>query len=317
MLIDFPQKPLICIVGPTAVGKTRFALSLAKEIGGEIISADSRSFYRGMDIGTAKPSTNDLTEVPHHLVNIANPDEIISLNLFLKLVKSSIADIQSRGKLPLLVGGTGQYIRAILEGWQVPEGEPDNSIRETLEKIAKEEGAIKIHCQLAILDKDAAKIIDPANVRRTVRALEVIFTTGHKFSKQRIQQGCPYSTLMIGLSLPRKNLYTRVDERIEGMVSKGLEKETRRLLEIGYTDNLPAMSAIGYKEMAKVIHGEINQDEAVAIMKKRTRVFIRRQSAWFHQDDPDIHWLDSRDEILAEVLILVSKPANWKEKTAG
>jgi tRNA dimethylallyltransferase len=317
MLIDFPIKPLICIVGSTAVGKTRFALSLAKEIGGEIISADSRSFYRGMDIGTAKPSTNDLSEVPHHLVNIANPDEIISLNLFLKLVKSSIADIHSRGKLPLLVGGTGQYIRAILEGWQVPEGEPDNRIRETLEKIAKEEGAVKIHGQLAILDKDAAKIIDPANVRRTVRALEVILTTGHKFSKQRLREGCQYSTLMIGLSLPRKILYTRVDERIEDMVSKGLEEETRRLIEMGYTDNLPAMSAIGYKEMAKVIHGEINQDEAVTMMKKRTRVFIRRQSAWFHEDDPDIHWFESRDEILADVLIAVLKPASWKENTSG
>ncbi len=315
MSYKFPPKPLIILVGPTAVGKSQFALSFAKEVDGEIISADSRSFYRGMDIGTAKPTLADLTEVPHHLVNIANPDETISLSIFLKLIKTSIADIHSREKLPLLVGGTGQYVRAIREGWNVPEGEPDIRLREVLQKVAKEEGAGKIHTQLAILDEEAARSIDPANVRRIVRAIEVIFTTGNKFSQQKLQEGCPYSTIMIGLTLPRKILYARVDDRIDRMMAAGLEDETRGLLTRGYTEILPAMSAIGYKEMTMVIRGEINKDVAVAQMKKRTRVFIRRQSAWFHENDPDIHWFDPRNQILADVLQTLSNPVNWKVKT--
>ena len=311
MLPEYPANGLILIVGPTAVGKTRFAITLAQEINGEIISADSRSFYRGMDIGTAKPTQEEQALVPHHLVNIAEPDETISLNLFLKLVHSTIKGVHSRGKIPILVGGTGQYMRSILDGWQIPEGEPDKTLRLVLESLAKAEGESLFHEQLAVLDKEAALTIDPKNQRRVVRAMEVIFTTGRKFSEQKTRTGCPYSNLVIGLTLPREVLYARVDARIEQMVKAGLESETRSLVEKGYTWDLPSMSAIGYKEMGMMIRGEITETEAIVLMKKRTRIFIRRQAAWFKPDDTGIHWFDADREILQSVENLLSNDASW------
>ncbi len=306
------MNPLILVIGPTGVGKSRFAMELAKKIDGEIISADSRSFYRGMDIGTAKPSAEDMESVPHHLVDIANPDETIGLNLFIRLVMKCVGEIHSRNKVPLLVGGTGQYVRAILEGWQIPEGEPDQRLRTILENIGLENGATKLHHQLSILDKDAADAIDPANMRRTVRALEVILTSGRKYSSQRNRTGCQFSTLILGLAVPRYELYGRVDERIDQMIKDGLEMETMNLLKQGYSANLPAMSAIGYKEMTMAINGEIPCEEAVMLMKRRTRVFIRRQSAWFHSDDPDIHWFNPKAEILDQAIQTLRDPKNWK-----
>jgi tRNA dimethylallyltransferase len=311
MLPEYPANGLVLIVGPTAVGKTRFAITLAQEINGEIISADSRSFYRGMDIGTAKPTKEEQARVPHHLVNIAEPDETISLNLFLKLVHSTIKGVHSRGKIPILVGGTGQYMRSILDGWQIPEGEPDKTLRLVLESLGKAEGESRFHEQLAVLDKDAALTIDPKNQRRVVRAMEVIFTTGRKFSEQKTRTGSTYSNLVIGLTLPRDVLYARVDARIEQMVKAGLESETRSLVEKGYNWDLPSMSAIGYKEMGMMIRGEITEKEAIALMKKRTRIFIRRQAAWFKPDDIGIHWFDADREILQSVENLLSNDASW------
>ncbi len=311
MLPEYPANGLILIVGPTAVGKTRFAITLAQEINGEIISADSRSFYRGMDIGTAKPTKEEQARVPHHLVNIAEPDETISLNLFLKLVHSTIKGVHSRGKIPILVGGTGQYMRSILDGWQIPEGEPDKTLRLVLESLGKAEGESRFHEQLAVLDKDAALTIDPKNQRRVVRAMEVIFTTGRKFSEQKTRTGSTYSNLVIGLTLPRDVLYARVDARIEQMVKAGLESETRSLVEKGYNWDLPSMSAIGYKEMGMMIRGEISEPEAIVLMKRRTRIFIRRQSAWFKPDDTGIHWFDADREILQSVENLLSNDASW------
>ena len=315
MLPEYPANGLVLIVGPTAVGKTRFAITLAQEINGEIISADSRSFYRGMDIGTAKPTKEEQARVPHHLVNIAEPDETISLNLFLKLVHSTIKGVHSRGKIPILVGGTGQYMRSILDGWQIPEGEPDKTLRLVLESLGKAEGESRFHEQLAVLDKDAALTIDPKNQRRVVRAMEVIFTTGRKFSEQKTRTGSTYSNLVIGLTLPRDVLYARVDARIEQMVKAGLESETRSLVEKGYNWDLPSMSAIGYKEMGMMIRGEISEPEAIVLMKRRTRIFIRRQSAWFKPDDTGIHWFDADREILQSVENLLSNDASWSMRS--
>ncbi len=312
MFPEYPLNPLIFVVGPTAVGKSKFALQLAEKINGEIISADSRSFYSGMDIGTAKPSAKDLKKIPHHLIDIAYPDETITLSLFLKLAISCIQEIHSRNKLPILVGGTGQYVRAILEGWQVPEGEPDNRLRVILEGIAREEGATRLHDQLAILDPDAATSIDPANLRRTIRALEVILTSGRKFSKQRLRNDSPFSTLILGLTLPREELYKRVDQRIDMMIQEGLEMETKSLLRKGYSQDLPALSAIGYKEMTMKINGQISRGEAVVLMKRRTRVFIRRQAAWFRADDPEIYWFNPNDNILDNVISVLAHLDNWK-----
>ncbi len=181
------RPPLILIVGPTAVGKTEIAIQLAGKMDGEIVSADSRLFYRGMDIGTAKPTREEQARVPHHLIDIADPDETWSLAQFQKAAREAIADIHSRGKLPFLVGGTGQYMRAVTEGWLPPEVKPDERLRSVLEKLKRERGEEWLYEKLRFLDPEAADRIDPRNVRRTIRALEVIFTTGRKFSAQRGQ----------------------------------------------------------------------------------------------------------------------------------
>ena len=256
------EKPhLILIVGPTAVGKTELAIQLAEKLNGEIISADSRLFYRGMDIGTAKPSREELARVPHYLIDIVNPDETLSLAVFQEKAKHIIADIHARGKLPFLVGGTGQYVRAVTQGWTPPEVVADVRMRDELERMKDKNSEEWLHAKLNILDPEAAAKIDARNVRRTVRALEVILTTGRKFSEQRGQVDSPYHLITIGLTRPRPELYQRVDERIDAMFANGLVDEVKSLLANGYSPTLPSMSAIGYREIAAYIRGEISLDE--------------------------------------------------------
>jgi tRNA dimethylallyltransferase len=308
-------KPLIFIVGPTAVGKSNFAIRLAERISGEIISADSRTFYRGMNIGTAKPSKREMRLIPHHLIDIADPDQIVNLNIYQKLVVKAINDIHLRGNIPIVVGGSGQYIQSIIEGWQGPKGEPNPKLRSILEVIGTQTGKIEFHKKLSILDSIAARNIDPANLRRTVRAFEVIFSSGKKFSDQRMKVGCPYSTLTIGLILDRKELYDRADHRIHKMIENGLQEEVKELLNAGFDPELPSFSAIGYREMSKFIKNEISQEEAVELMKKRTRILVRRQSAWFKDENPRIHWFNVGNETLEEVLFLVFEPKSWVSPT--
>ena len=197
-LCDVPN-PLIVILGPTAVGKTEISIRLAEKVGGEIISADSRLFYRGMDIGTAKPSPVERQRVPHHLIDVCNPDETWSLAVFQKAAREAIQDVHDRGKIPLLVGGTGQYIRAVIEGWDIPNQQPDYKLREALEHWAAEIGPLEMHRRMAIIDPIAAARILPGNVRRTIRVLEVIFRSGTRFDEQRLKTGSAYSLLLIGL----------------------------------------------------------------------------------------------------------------------
>lgn len=294
------KTPLILIVGPTAVGKTELAIQLAERLNGEIISSDSRLFYRGMDIGTAKPSSAEMLRVPHHLIDVVNPDETLSLAIFQQMAREIIANIQGRGKLPFLVGGTGQYIRAVTEGWNPPEVKPDVGLRNVLENMEKEKGKEWLYAKLRQLDPEAASIIDLRNVRRTIRALEVIFTTGRKFSKQRGQSDSPYHLITIGLTRPRAELYQRVDERIEKMFADGLLDEVKGLVEKGYSPALPSMSAIGYRECVRVIKGELNTDQAKAEMKRLTRVFVRRQANWFKESDSQIHWFNPSNEYAIE-----------------
>ncbi len=294
------KKTLILIVGPTAVGKTELAIQLAERLNGEIISSDSRLFYRGMDIGTAKPSSAEMLCVPHHLIDVVNPDETLSLAIFQQMAREIIANIQGRGKLPFLVGGTGQYIRAVTEGWNPPEVKPDVGLRNVLENMEKEKGKEWLYEKLRQLDPEAASIIDLRNVRRTIRALEVIFTTGRKFSKQRGQSDSPYHLITIGLTRPRAELYQRVDERIEKMFADGLLDEVKGLVEKGYSPALPSMSAIGYRECVRVIKGELNTDQAKAEMKRLTRVFVRRQANWFKESDSQIHWFNPSNEYAIE-----------------
>ena len=301
------KPPLILIVGPTAVGKTELAIQLAERLpsGGEIVSADSRLFYRGMDIGTAKPTRAEQRRVPHHLIDIANPDEILSLAVFQQEAREVITDIHTRNKVPLLVGGTGQYIRAVTEGWNPPEVKPDERLRDELEKKKEERGEYWLHEKLAGLDPVAAQKIDARNFRRTIRALEVILTTGRRFSEQRGQSESPYRLLPIGLTRPRPELYARVDQRIEVMFANGFLDEVKDLLAQGYSPSLPTMSAIGYRECIRVVNGELNEEQAKAEIRRATRVFVRRQANWFKESDPNIKWFKVEEGVIDEIEVYI------------
>lgn len=314
-----PRSPLIVILGPTAVGKTGVAIQLAERLGGEVVSADSRLFYRGMDIGTAKPSTAERARVPHHLIDVASPDQTWSLAMFQGAAREAITGIHARGKLPLLVGGTGQYIRAVTEGWLPPRVSPDERLRSVLEELAAERGSLFLHERLRAVDPAAAETIDPRNVRRTIRAWEVILLTGRRFSAQGGHAPPPYGQCLVGLTLPRPELYARIDERIETMFSLGLVEEVRSLLAQGYSPHLPSMSGIGYRECAAVLRGELSLDEAKIHMKRLTRTFVRRQSNWFKADDPAIRWFEAGptqvEEIEAHIRGWLAATENQRQKT--
>ncbi len=297
-----PKKSLIVIVGPTAVGKTDLSIRLAEAFQGEVISADSRLFYRGMDIGTAKPTSEELARVPHHLIDVATPDQDWSLAMYLSRVHEVIQDIHQRGSLPFLVGGTGQYIQAVVEGWDLPKTKPDPDLRKALDRWAEEIGVDGMRARLTVLDPDASEGIDGPNLRRIIRALEVILSSGRKFSGQRGKTGSPYRILQIGLIRPREELYQRIDQRIEIMLGQGLEAEVKSLLEAGYEPGSSAMSAIGYKQMAKYLGGEINLEEAIRQIKSKTRKYVRQQANWFRKDDPKISWFSASDDPYEKIL---------------
>ena len=294
------DQPLLLLVGPTAVGKTELALRIAERLGGEIVSADSRLFYRGLDIGTAKPTPAERARVPHHLIDVTNPDETWSLAMFQDAAQAAIADIHARGKLPLLVGGTGQYIRAVTQGWSPPEVKPDERLRFELEKLKEARGAGWLYDRLELLDPAAAEKMDLRNVRRTIRALEVILTTGKKFSEQRGQSDLPYTLLTMGLTRPRPELYARIDARIEAMFATGLLDEVRGLVAKGYSPELPSMSGIGYRECCQVLSSLMDEEQAKVEMRHATRVFVRRQGNWFKESDPHIHWFEAGEKSVVE-----------------
>jgi tRNA dimethylallyltransferase len=302
-----PKIPLVIILGPTAVGKTEISIQLAERMNGEIISADSRLFYRGMDIGTAKPTIAERLRVPHHLIDVANPDEPWSLALFQLEANDAIHRVVVARHLPIMVGGTGQFLRAIIEGWRIPPATPDPHLREVLTEWAKIIGPSALHSKLAILDPIAAQSIDPTNVRRTVRAMEVILATGRRFSEQKERGHILYHPFLIGLTRPREELYERIDNRIETMIANGFIEEVQRLLDRGYSPKLPTLSAIGYGEMVAYIQGKITLDDAVTLIKRRTREFVRRQANWFKQNDPDIHWFTVNEGTVVAIQKLVEE----------
>jgi len=303
--------PLIVIVGPTAVGKTELAIGLARQFDGEIVSADSRLFYRGMDIGTAKPTPEERARVPHHLIDVAAPDESWSLAVFQRAAQLAIADIRQRNRLPFLVGGTGQYVRAVIEGWEIPAQAPDAVLRTALEKWADQIGPDSLHDHLAYLDPQAASGIDARNVRRTIRALEVIFRTGRLFSEQRQRSTSPYSLLLIGLKRPREELYRRVDQRIEAMLAAGLVEEVSTLLKQGYSPELPTLSAIGYREIVAYLRGQMSLDEAVTSMKRLTRRYVRQQANWFRESDPSMRWFEAGPQMTEQVAAYIRSDVRW------
>ncbi|GAB4559178.1 MAG: tRNA (adenosine(37)-N6)-dimethylallyltransferase MiaA [Anaerolineae bacterium] len=297
-------RPVIAIVGPTAVGKTALSLEMAEALGGEIVSADSRQIYRFMDIGTDKPSPEDRRRVPHHLIDIVDPDQPLTLAQYQRMARDAIADIHQRGRVPLLVGGTGLYVRAVLEGLQIPEVPPDPELRARLEEEAREYGADHLHSRLRSLDPEAASRIDPRNVRRVIRALEVCLRTGRPISQQQRASSPGYDVLRIGLTRPRRELYARIDARVDAMIAAGLVDEVRALVDRGYDLSLPAMTGVGYRQIARYLAGQCSLEEAIREIKRRTRRFVRQQNTWFRPDDPAIRWYNlsqtTHEQIIAD-----------------
>jgi tRNA dimethylallyltransferase len=284
--------PLVVVVGPTAVGKTALAIELCQRYRGEIVSADSRQIYRGMDIGTAKPTPAEQSAARHHLIDIIEPDQTLGVAEYQSRAYAAIEDVLRRGRIPFLVGGSGQYVHAVVKGWKVPRVPPDYQLRAELEAEARNLGAQALHSRLATLDPQAAARIDHRNVRRVIRALEVCLKTGKPISAQQSAQPPPYRILQIGLTMPRAQLYARIDARVDRMMAEGLLDEVRRLVAQGYSLNLPAMSGLGYRQLGEYLAGRISLEEAVRRIKKETRRFVRQQYNWFRLDDPLIHWVD-------------------------
>ena len=294
---------LIAIVGPTAAGKTEVSLKLAQQVNGEIINADSRQVYRHMDIGTAKPIAAERTQVPHHLFDFIDPDEDFSLALYQDKANEAIIDIHNRGKVPVLVGGSGQYVWAILEGWSVPEVPPSPEIREELESRAKAEGGDVLYWDLQEVDPEAANQIDPRNIRRVIRALEVCRVTGKRFSELRIKTPPDFNTQIVGITAQRDELYRRIDERVDRMIERGFVEEVRGLLARGFPLSLPSMSSLGYQEIGRYLNGELDLPEASQQIKYTTHRFARRQYTWFRLNDERIRWFDLNEASLSEVIL--------------
>ena len=282
--------PLLVIVGPTAVGKTSLSLALADQFEGEIISADSRLHYQGMDIGTAKPTLEQRSRVPHHLIDICRLDETLTLAQYQRLAYQTINDIHQRNRLPLLVGGTGQYVKAIVEGWGIPEVAPQKKLRQALEKLPGPELAR----WLAVLDPQAAERIDSRNIRRIVRALEVTLVTGRPITELQRKKRPSYNIKKIGLNCDRDTLYQRIDQRVDQMMADGLLEELKGLLNTGYKPTLPAMTGLGYRQLLEHLVGTTTLDEAIERIKFETHRFARQQHTWFRSDDPTISWFDIR-----------------------
>jgi len=285
-------RKLIAVVGPTATGKTALGIVLARALGGEIVGADSRQVYRHMDIGTAKPTPQERSLARHHLIDVIDPDQEFSLAQYLELAVAALEDGWSRGKQPLLVGGSGQYVWALLEGWKVPRLPPQRELRRELEERAAHQGPEALHRELAQVDPQAAGRIDSRNVRRVIRALEVHRATGRPISFWQEKGPPPWSILILGLTCPRQELYERIDARVDAMMGTGLVDEVRRLLAMGYEPSLPSLSGIGYSQVCQHLAGELNLARAAARIKTATHRLARQQYTWFRLDDARIRWLE-------------------------
>ena len=303
--------PLVVILGPTAVGKTGLALELAQVLNGEIVGADSRQIYRYMDIGTAKPTLQQRRQVPHHLIDVVDPDENLGLAHYQRLTYAAIDDIHQRGRLPLLVGGTGQYITAVVEGWSIPEVPPNEALREELEAFANEHGSEALHQRLQQVDPTAAAGTHHHNVRRVIRQLEVFIETGTPISELHQKQLPPYTIIQYGLFMERGRLYARADMRLDQMVAEGFVGEVRDLLNRGYDRRLPSMSGLGYAQLAAHLLDDIALEEAVSITRSATHDFIRRQMTWFRGHDTGIHWYDVEQLVLSE---FITTSTSWLEQ---
>lgn len=272
-------------------------VELARRLGGEIVNADSRQVYRGMDIGTAKPAPAERRGVRHHLYDIADPREGYSLALYRRDAAVALDDIWDRGSFAWLVGGTGQYVWALLEDWQVPEVEPDEELRTRFREVAERDGASSLHARLEAVDAVAARRIDPHNVRRVIRALEVYEATGRPFSEWQVKGAPDFEYLLFGIDVPKDELHARIDRRVEAMFEAGFVDEVRVLLAGGVPPDAPAMSSIGYRQIVEHLAGRDTLDEAIEATKRATHQLARRQMQWFRRDDRRITWVHDADDI--------------------
>jgi tRNA dimethylallyltransferase len=293
--------PLVVIAGPTAVGKTSLAIALAGRFQGEIVNADSRSFYRGMDIGTAKPDSTDRETIPHHLIDILEPSDDMSLSYFQELAFEVIGDIHARKRLPLLVGGTAQYLNAVVENWKIPQVAPDNAFRSRMEQRVAVEGVAPLIEELRAVDSDSADRTGP-NPRRVIRALEIFHVTGQPMSRL-MGKGTPrYDTLQFELWVPRDILHDRIARRVEDMFAHGLVEEVQSLLRAGIDPSFPAFSSIGYREVVALLNGEMSLNETKAAIRHASNRLVRHQQTWFRKN-PAMNRVDMTDSgAIAEII---------------
>ena len=310
------KKPLVILTGPTAVGKTKASIGLAKAIGGEIISADSMQVYKQMDIGSAKIKPSEMDGIPHYLVDILEPDEEFHVVLFQQMAKQAIQKIYEKGKIPILVGGTGFYIQAVLYDIDFSENEKDTSYREELEKLAQTKGAEYLHDRLREVDEKSAQDIHANNVKRVIRALEYFHQTGEKISEHNEEQRkkvSPYNFSYFVLNDERAHLYERINLRVDQMINEGLVREVQSLKEKGYTRDMVSMQGLGYKEMLDYLDNKCSLEEAVEIIKRDTRHFAKRQITWFKRES-DVTWIDQKEYDYNEERILKAMLQELKER---
>ena len=295
-----PSASLVCVVGPTAVGKTALAVLLARRFGGEIVNADSRQVYRGMTVGTAKPTAAERAAARHHLVDILDPSESFGLGLFLIYASDALRDVRGRGRLPIVCGGTGQYVWALAEGRSVPAVPPDAGFRAALEAEAERLGTDALHRRLAEIDPARAAALDARNVRRVIRALEIHHATGRLPSEFQTAASQSAHALILGLTMPRDVLYRRIDERVDIMMQAGFLREVEELKAAGYPMGEGPLDSPGYRELGQYLAGTLTLEEAIERTKTQTHRLARRQYAWFKLNDPRIRWLDAADAGLPE-----------------
>ena len=295
------QPPVLALVGPTAVGKTALSLTVATALNAEIISVDSRQVYRGMDIGTAKATAAERARVRHHLLDVVAPDEAYSVALYQRQARTVIARLHAHGKLPLLVGGTGLYFRAVCDGLVLPPVPPQPELRAEWEARVAAGDLAGLVAELRRLDPAGAARLDLANPRRVIRALEVTRVSGRPFSAWQRRQPPPFHTVWLGLARPRAELYARINARADEQIAAGLVEEVRGLVQQGYGYDLPAMQTLGYREIGRYLQGQLTLDEAIASQQQATRRYARRQLTWFRRDER-ITWLPATTTDLPELL---------------
>ena len=308
------KKPLIILAGPTAVGKTNLSIALAKAINGEIISADSMQVYKTMNIGTAKIKQEEMQGVVHHLIDILEPSEDFNVALFAFYAKKAMEECWNKGKIPILVGGTGFYIQAVLYDIDFTENDEDKSYRTYLEQLAIEKGAEYLHELLQKVDEKAAKEIHPNNMKRVIRALEFYEKSGQKISEhneEQKQKKSPYAYAYFVLNDDRETLYERINRRVDIMLEEGLVKEVKNLLEAGVPRTAVSMQGLGYKEIASFLTGEYTYEEAIYYLKRDTRHFAKRQLTWFKRE-PDVIWLyrptfEQKEELILQEMLRIIK----------